>query len=258
MADWDDLARELDLWRAAGRRPTFWWRDDDAVATSPALMELRRIAQVPVALAVIPLAPDRPLQDSLAEYVAAWPLAFVLQHGVAHRSHAAQGTKNSEFPPGRPVADFLGDLEAGLARLQNAFGPRFLPVLTPPWNRIGDHLLSHLPALGYRGLSRFSEPPFKAPLAVVGLREINCEVDVIDWHGHRGFAGLDVTIGRLTAHLAARRMGQAAPDLPTGILTHHLVHDTATWRFLENLQDWLAEQDGGCEFLAPPALWPPL
>lgn len=258
MADWGDLARELDLWRAAGRRATFWWRDDDAVAASPALAELQRIARVPIALAVIPLAPDRPLQDSLAAAVESWPLAFVLQHGIDHLSHAAPGDKNNEFPATRPVAEALRGLETGLARLQNAFGPRFVPVLTPPWNRIADHMLTHLPALGLRGISRFSEPPFKAPPPVAGLREVNTEVDVIDWRGNRGFAGRDAAIGRLAAHLAARRTGQCAPDLPTGILTHHLVHDTATWRFLENLQDWLARQDGACHFMAPPDMWPPL
>ena len=262
MTDWGDLARELDLWRAAGRQPTFWWRDDDAVAASPALTELRCIAQAPVALAVIPAAPDRSLEDSLAPFLANWPLASVLQHGIGHRNHAPAGAKNSEFPAGRPLAEILLGLEEGLARLQNAFGPRFLPVLTPPWNRIADHLLPYLPPLGFCGLSRFSEPPFEAPNPVAGLCEINAQVDVIDWHGSRGFAGLDVVLPRLIGHLAARRTGRAAPDVPTGILTHHLVHDTATWRFLENLQDWLARQGAGGHlggyFVATSTLWPPI
>ena len=30
MADWTDLTEELDRWALAGRRATFWWRDDDA------------------------------------------------------------------------------------------------------------------------------------------------------------------------------------------------------------------------------------
>jgi hypothetical protein len=47
-----------------------------------------------------------------------------------------------------------------------------------------------------------------------------------------------------------------AADLPTGILTHHLVHDTATWRFLENLQDWLAKRGVGHVFVLPSLLWP--
>jgi hypothetical protein len=245
------------LWRAAGRVPTFWWRDDDAVAATPALRELQRIARAPVALAVIPAAPDRPLDDSLAAALVDWPLAFVLQHGITHRSHAPAGTKNSEFPPTRNLADMMGGLEAGFARLQNTFGQHFIPVLTPPWNRVAAELLPHLPALGYRGLTRFSEPPFTPPRAIAGLREINTQIDVIDWRGSRGFVGLDIAIGRLVGHLAARRIGQAEPDTPTGILTHHLVHDTATWRFLENLQDWLAREGADGTFVSPAALWPP-
>lgn len=257
-APWDGLAREMALWHSAARQPTFWWRDDDAVAWTPALAELQRIVQVPVALAVIPAAPDRPLEDSLAQSLLDWPRAFVLQHGISHHCHAPSGAKNSEFPASRPVAAMVSGLEGGFSRLQNAFGEHFLPVLTPPWNRIADSLLPHLPALGFRGLSRFSEPPFKAPLPVPGLREINTHVDVIDWRGSRGFVGLEAALGRLTGHLAARRTGSADPDLPTGILTHHLVHDAATWRFLENLQDWLAREGGSGCFVAPSDLWPPL
>lgn len=257
MHEWDALARELDLWHAAGDRPTFWWRDDDAVAATPALETLQRVAQAPLALAVIPAAPDRPLQPSLAEMLAGWPQAFVLQHGIAHQSHAPAGTKNSEFPATRGERDVRDGLAAGFARLQNSFGAQFLPVLTPPWNRIAAAWLPDLPALGFRGLTRFAEPPFSAPAPINGLLEVNTEVDVIDWRGSRGFVGLEAALGRLVQHLAARRTGLAGRDIPTGILTHHLVHDTATWRFLENLQDWLAQRGLRDTFVSPSALWPP-
>ncbi|MEK9660397.1 MAG: hypothetical protein VW644_01455, partial [Alphaproteobacteria bacterium] len=39
-APWDALAAELDVWAAAGRTATLWWRDDDADAASPALERL--------------------------------------------------------------------------------------------------------------------------------------------------------------------------------------------------------------------------
>jgi len=257
MNEWDPLARELDLWRAADRAPTFWWRDDDAVEATPALEELQRVAQVPLALAVIPAAPDRPLQASLAEMLVGWPQAFVLQHGIAHQSHAPAGTKNSEFPAMRPAADVEEGLMAAFARLRNNFGIQFLPVLTPPWNRIAAVWLPRLPALGFRGLTRFAEPPFGPPPLTEGLLEVNTAVDVIDWRGSRGFVGLEVALGRLVQHLAARRTGLAAPAIPTGILTHHLVHDTATWRFLENLQDWLAQRGVRDAFVSPSVLWLP-
>lgn len=255
-ADWDDLAREMDLWADVGQAPTLWWRDDDAVAATPALAELRRVAGGPVALAVIPAAPDRPLAQSLADFLADWPGAFVLQHGISHRSHASAGAKNSEFPATLDLAMRVEGLEMGMERLQNMFGAQFLPVLTPPWNRIADDLLPHLAGLGYRGLSRFDEPPYRKSATHPRLVEVNTQVDVIDWRGSRGFVGEGPALGRLVGHLVARRSGMAAPELPTGILTHHLVHDTATWRFLENLQDWLAKRGVGQVFVLPSRLWP--
>ncbi len=257
VGPWDDLAREWDLWRAAGRTPDLWWRDDDAVAATPALQELQRAARTaPLALAVIPMAIDRPLEQSLAAALAGWPTATVLQHGVGHLNHGEGGAKKSEFPATRPESEIRLALTIASTQLQNIFGQQFLPVLTPPWNRLSDNWLSLLPQLGFRGLTRFSEPPFKPRPVVADLRQIDTVVDVIDWRGSRGFVGLEAALGRLVWHLAARRQGQAEADMPTGILTHHLVHDTATWRFLDNLQDWLAQRGEGTAFQPPSALWP--
>ncbi|WP_374373844.1 polysaccharide deacetylase family protein [Dongia sp.] len=256
-ADWDQLAREIDLWEAAGSEPSLWWRDDDAVADSPALRELRRVAGVPLALAVIPLAPDRPLQNSLAVALADWPAAIVLQHGIQHRNAAAPSAKKSEFPADRAMAEIDSGLAAARAHLQQSFGAQFIPVLTPPWNRIAAAFLPVLARQGYRGISRFAEPPYQNPTPIKGLLEVNTQVDVIDWRGSRGFAGESACLGRLVAHLAARRAGATDPLKPTGILTHHLVHDAATWRFLENLQDWLARRRKLHIFSSPAAIWSP-
>ena len=52
---WDALEAELDLWQSAGRTATFWWRDDDAIAWTPALERLLELAEdTPIAIAVIP------------------------------------------------------------------------------------------------------------------------------------------------------------------------------------------------------------
>jgi hypothetical protein len=262
IADWDDLAREWDAWAAAGRHPTLWWRDDDAVDVTPALEELRRNARVPLALAVIPMAMDRPLQDRLGPYLRGWPMASVLQHGVGHLNHAEAGAKKSEFPATRPGSEIELALTVAGNSLRDALGDAVLPVLTPPWNRIADPALALLPQLGFRGVSRFDEWPYAGMPARAAqfpnFREINTQVDVIDWRGSRGFVGEGAALGRLVAHLAARRREDVDPQTPTGILTHHLVHDTATWRFLENLQDWLAQRGATDVFQDPRGLWPPL
>lgn len=255
-ADWDHLARELDLWRGTGNSPRLWWRDDDAVADSIALQELQRIARVPVALAVIPLAPERPMEPSLQEALADWPMAAVLQHGISHQNLANADDKKTEFPTHRPPGEVAAALATGQAALRRNFGTRFVPVLTPPWNRLAEEWRALLPDVGFLGLSRFGEPPYRNLSPIKGLVEIDTHVDVIDWRGTRGFAGESACLGRLVAHLAARRSG-ATQARATGLLTHHLVHDRATWRFLEKLQDWLARRDQLSLFQTAADLWSP-
>ncbi|MET1028013.1 MAG: hypothetical protein ABWY00_12660, partial [Dongiaceae bacterium] len=124
--------------------------------------------------------------------------------------------------------------------LQTAFGTQALPVLTPPWNRIGGSVTAALPGWGYHGISTYR--PRRAPMPVSGLSQVNTHVDLIDWHGSGGFIGAEAALGLIVTHLQSRRCGAAELTEPTGILTHHLVHDAPTWAFLVYLQDWLSKQ----------------
>jgi hypothetical protein len=233
--DWDDLARELERWSEAGRAATWWWRDDDAVENTPQLDRLLEIAQAGLGLAVIP----EGLKPGLAEALEGYPRIFVLQHGFSHRNRAEPGAKKSEFPDSRDPSGIDAELGEGCRRLRGAFGKRFLPILTPPWNRIGGHTLLRLRGLGFAGLSQY-QPRKSAEFHK--LRQVNTHVDVIDWQGGRGFLGEAPCLGLLTAHLQARRKGGVDRDEPTGLLTHHIVHDPDTWRFLQKLRDFLSQQ----------------
>ena len=154
--DWSDLTDELDAWRAEGRIATLWWRDDDAAAPAPALDRLAGLAGehgVTVGLAVIPAL----AQPSLAPWLE--PVrAEVLQHGWAHRSHAAAGEKKSELGRHRAPGVMAAELARGLERLRELVGARCLPVLVPPWNRIDPDLIPALPDAGFRGLSVYGLP----------------------------------------------------------------------------------------------------
>lgn len=242
------LARELDLWAEAGRTATLWWRDDDAVAPSPALDRLRdavTAAGVPVALAVIPAGATA----ELAEELRGWPGVSVLQHGLAHANHETPPAKKTELGSARNVEAVLADLAEGW-RLLRPFDP--LPVLVPPWNRIAADVTARLPALGYAGLSTFNARPRPSP--VPGLVQVNTHVDVIDWRGGGGFAGTGAVIGALVRHLAARRTGAADPDEATGMLTHHLVHDDPCRRFLDRFLA-AASEHPAVRWLDAPALF---
>ena len=85
---WDGLAEELSAWQASGRIATFWWRDDDAAAASPALTRLVALSAatgVPVAVAAVP----KLIEPSLPRALAGQPNVWLLQHGFAHIDHAA-------------------------------------------------------------------------------------------------------------------------------------------------------------------------
>lgn len=235
MSKWDALARECDAWAADGRSIELWWRDDDAVADTPALRRLCDIAAVPLSLAVIPAK----LTTSLPAFLKSHRSVSVLQHGFDHTNRAPAGGKKSEFPATRPWAEVARVLGQGRDKLAAAFGGQFVPALTPPWNRIDAGHAARLTELGYRGLTTYL--PRKAPKNA-GITQINTHVDVIDWHGSRGFLGVAASLDLLTRHLAAKRLGEADPAEPTGLLTHHLVHDTETWTFLGALLGWCADK----------------
>jgi hypothetical protein len=235
MSSWDALGRECEAWETAGGTVELWWRDDDAVADTAALRGLLALANVPIALAVIPAR----LEPSLPALLKDHGSVSVLQHGFDHQNRAPAGGKKSEFPATRSWPEVAGTLVQGRERLANAFGGQFVPALTPPWNRIDPRHADQLGSLGYRGLSTYL--PRKGP-AAAGVTQVNTHVDVIDWHGSRGFLGLEPALQLLVQHLAAKRLGQADPAEPTGLLTHHLVHDTETGKFLGALLDWCAKR----------------
>jgi peptidoglycan/xylan/chitin deacetylase (PgdA/CDA1 family) len=232
MTGFEALDRELDAWQALGRRATLWLRDDDACEDSPALRRLLAIASghaVPVTIAAIAATADSTLVDALC----GCDEATVVQHGYAHHNHAPAGERSAELGDGRDVHARVDELRHGRARLEQAFGERFAPILVPPWNRAGDALLPHLTPAGFAGLSRFG--PRATRDAAPRLLQVNAHVDAIAWRRDRTFIGADAALARITAHLAARRSHACDADEPTGLLTHHLVFDDAAFDFLDDL-----------------------
>ena len=237
---WRALEAELAAWQEAGRVAAFWWRDDDAVAPSAALDRLLDVAaghRAGVALAVIPASPEPALARHLAEHPAQ---TAVLQHGYAHVDHAPAGAKKCELvaPGVRPA--ILEELARGRERLSALLGDRLLPVMVPPWNRIDAVLLRRLPELGFAALSTYKARACAMPAP--GLLQVNCHLDILQWRPQRRFLGAEAALALLIGHLQAKRSAPAEDEEPTGILTHHQVHDAAAWDFLAELLSFLGGQ----------------
>ena len=246
--DWSLLDRALDRAGDQGSPVRFWWRDDDAVADTPQLDRLLRLARrydAGIGLAVIP----KTIEPSLAARLTDEDKVFALVHGLSHDNHAPVGDKKAEFGAHRP-RDVM-ESEAGLA-LQVArerLGSKLLPVFVPPWNRISRDFVPSLPRLGFRGLSTFTDR--KAAHPVPTLVQINTHVDPVDWHGTRSLAEPPLIVGNLASAIERRVAGHADRDEPIGFLTHHLVHDDVIWELCERLIAHLAAR--GIGFLCPDA-----
>ncbi len=245
MTDWSHLDDELDAWTQAGQTATFWWRDDDAQAPTPALerlLSLAREAAAPLALAVVPAEVD----DALGALLAAATPVSILQHGYAHQNHAGPQQKKMELGPHRPFETVIAEIAVGWQRLDSlsvacGLRDRLLAVMVPPWNRIAPQLVPMLPEIRFAGLSTFG--PRGRAEAVRGLHQVNTHIDVIDWAGTRGFVGTRAALDQAISHLARRRMERGDAAEPTGLLTHHLAHDEATWDFVATFLDRIAKHD---------------
>ena len=227
---WSLLDREVDAWRSEGREASLWWRDDDAVRPTCELARLLSLRpECPLGLAVIPRGAQAALAGELTGSV------DVLVHGFAHANHAPDGWRKSEYPPGRVVPE---EMRAGRRRLEALFRERALPIFVPPWNRMGHDAARALPAAGYRMLSGYRGQPDAA------LPRLDTHADLIDWRGGRRFAGTNAVLRAIAGDFEARRRRRCEDLPPTGVLTHHLVHDPDAWRFLEDLLAWGDETPG--------------
>lgn len=236
-AAWSRLEAVLDRCADEGRIVRFWWRDDDAVAPTPALDRLLALARrlgLPLSLAVIP----GQVTPALAQRLADEEGIAVLVHGIAHRNNAAAPAKKQELVAADDAT--LAALRHGREWLRALFGARALPVLVPPWNRIDPALAARLPEAGFVGLSTFSTRLEEGkPGGSRVFSRVDTHVDPIDWRGGGG-------IVRAPAHIAAlagmleNQLAHGPPELgPVGVLTHHLVHDAWIWNFVRALLERL-------------------
>ena len=211
-----------------------WWRDDDAQQDSQNLRKLSQLSldyQLPLHLAVIPCGASPDLQGVFSENLK----VMALQHGYSHDNYADANKRKCELGDDRPIAEVIHQLDRGFTRLSSLLGQAFFPVLVPPWNRLSAELPQHLADIGFVGLSTLGA---RSDRHIHGLTQVNVHIDIIDWK-QRKFAGEARVLEQLISHLSARRLGLVDANEATGLMTHHLAHDSECWEFCQRLFDFL-------------------
>lgn len=247
---WESLSGELDAWQQAGRTVELWWRDDDADAPVNALRRLVELSQAhrtPLSLAVPPALTSAELGRAVAEDFQ----CTVLQHGYSHRNHAPAGEKKCELGDHRPLHNITAEISDGMQRMQDLFEGYFIAAMVPPWNRIGNTASAALSGIGFHGISSYTPRRHRTQY---GLHCCNTHVDIVNWRAGEKFIGTDAAIRLLTTHLYMKRLGNADPQEPTGLLTHHLRHDEDCWRFIDQLL-WMTNDHTGVRWLSAAAVF---
>ena len=194
----------------------FWWRDDDCGRPDPRLTRLLGMSadlDLPLALAVVPAW----LDGAVAEVIRAAEQVTVVQHGWEHADHATPGARKIELG-GVVDVDWLSNrLLRGRVKLERQFGPRFLPVIVPPWNRASPGFVERMDSLGYEGLSAW--PSLATPGLASAVIRRDAHVDPITWWPTPRYVGLPDLVSRVLTLIRAEHVG------PIGLLSHHLVFD---------------------------------
>jgi hypothetical protein len=228
-AEWrQKLASALER-NLGSHSPAFFFRADDIGAGGRvfyALCELFRSHKTPLAMAVVPAWLTAARTEQL---FCAAPLEEPLwgwhQHGWRHVNLQRTGGK-SEFGEQRPIEKQWRDICQGIKKMTEVFGDRFIPVFTPPWNRLPTATLKILQELDFKAVSMTGFLPrlFKAGASFKNLRI------QLDLHtrkakdGHTDFLDL---LDELSTSLTKRE--------PVGIMLHHHRMTPFAFEFLDEL-----------------------
>ena len=132
------------------------------------------------------------------------------------RQYKARGEKAAEFGSRRDADESIRQLAKGCERLTALFGPRFVPVFVPPWNRLSPQIARRLPEAGLVASSTFTQFHPRA------LPYLQTHIDMIKWKKDRRFIGWRSAALRFDYQLARRRTNAGEP---LGILSHHLAQN---------------------------------
>ena len=222
-----ELRENLALIQAEGKEVRIFFRDDDIDEDEESLIRLLDLFLAhgaPLNLAVIPDLLTEATVKRLHRRELWIPESLgLIQHGWKHVNHEQEGRK-CEFGISRSLADKFNDIARGKSRLEEAFGPRFYPAFTPPWNRCTQDTFGVLDELGFVVFSKDRE---KELVQGHRFQEISTTLDLYRWKGGATLKPADEVVPTLISQLW---------ELDTiGILLHHKVMDVTALTFLDQL-----------------------
>ncbi|NOS80042.1 MAG: hypothetical protein E8D46_00670 [Nitrospira sp.] len=222
-----ELRENLALIQAEGKDVHIFFRDDDIDEDEESLIRLLDLFLAhgtPLNLAVIPDLLTEATVKRLHRRELWIPESLgLIQHGWRHVNHEQEGRK-CEFGINRSLADKFNDIARGKSRLEEAFGPRFYPAFTPPWNRCTQDTFGVLDELGF---VVFSKDRGKEPVQGHRFQEISTTLDLYRWKDGATLKSSDEIVPTLISQLW---------ELDTiGILLHHKVMDVTALTFLDQL-----------------------
>lgn len=254
------LINELNRWLDEDLTATFWWRDDDAITYTQELDTLCFLSHqynIPLSLAVIPKHLDMHLAQDIQKALGTKASNIsILQHGYSHDNYAPSTEKKHELGNHRPHDVILSELSQGYQKLNNCFGKQFAPIIVPPWNRMDNDVIASVLESdhSFLGVSQMGAPTLAEKIAHEKLekfKEINIHVDILNFKDKNNvkFAGNEQVVQSICHHLSMRRENKTQANIPTGIMTHHLVHDQESWNFLHELFT-LTRESMNCRWLS--------
>lgn len=209
--------------------PAVFFRADDIGAGGrafEALCRLFRHHETPLAMAVVPAWLSQVRQEQLFRSA---PLEEPLwgwhQHGWRHVNWQRSG-KKSEFGEQRPFEKQWRDIWQGRQKMEDIFGDRFIPVFTPPWNRLSPLTVRIVQQLNFKALSLAGPLP-RGTRPPSGLTNLRVQIDLHTRKGTDPEKDYGDLLDEITATLAKKE--------PVGFMVHHHRMTRFAFEFLDEL-----------------------
>ena len=229
LNDWRNRLHEAAERWTGNHAPAVFFRADDIGAGGrafEALCRLFRHHETPLAMAVVPAWISQVRREQLFHSA---PLEEPLwgwhQHGWRHVNWQRTG-KKSEFGEQRPFEKQWRDIWQGRQKMEEIFLDRFIPVFTPPWNRLSPLTVKIVQQLNFRGISLAGPLP-RGARQPSGLANLRVQIDLHTRKAREPEKDYLDLLDELTALMGKKE--------PIGIMVHHHRMSLFAFDFLHEL-----------------------